>query len=61
MISHSLPNSGLPVPVKIKTDGGFDILIIQLPICDFWSGCNITQSTHRYGPSFDQECEKSGE
>ena len=30
-----LPNSGLPVPVKIKTDGGFSILINQLPICAF--------------------------
>ena len=35
MLSYSAPNSGLPVPVKIKTDGGFAILINQLPICDF--------------------------
>ena len=33
--TYSLPDSGLPVPVKIKTDGGFAILINQLPICDF--------------------------
>ena len=35
MLSYSAPNSGLPVPVKIKTDGGFAILINQLPICEF--------------------------
>ena len=35
MLSYSVPNSGLPVPIKIKTDGGFAILINQLPICDF--------------------------
>ena len=35
MLSYSTPNSGLPVPVKIKTDRGFVILINQLPICDF--------------------------
>ena len=34
MLSYSVPNSGLPIPVKIKTDGGFAILINQLPICD---------------------------
>ena len=35
MLSYSIPNSGLPLPVKIKTDAGFAILINQLPICDF--------------------------
>ena len=35
MLSYSLPDSQLPVPVKIKTDGGFLILINQQPICDF--------------------------
>ena len=35
MLSYFLPHSGLPVPVKIKTDGGFAILINQLTICDF--------------------------
>ena len=35
MLSYSLPHSGLPVPVKIKTDGSFAILINQLPICNF--------------------------
>ena len=35
MLSYSFPDSGLPVPVKIKIDGGFAILINQLPICDF--------------------------
>ena len=34
MLSYSVPNSRLPVPVKIKTDGGFTILIHQRPICD---------------------------
>ena len=35
MLSYSLPDSQLKVPIKIKTDGGFVILIYQLPICDF--------------------------
>ena len=35
MLSYSAPNSGLPVPVKIKTDEGFAIVINQLPIFDF--------------------------
>ena len=37
MLSYSLPDSQLPVaaPVEIKIDGGFVILINQLPICDF--------------------------
>ena len=33
MLSYSVPISGLPVPVKIKTDVGFSILIDELPIC----------------------------
>ena len=35
MLSYSLPDSQLKVPIKIKTDGGLIILINQLPICDF--------------------------
>ena len=35
MLSYCLLNSGLPVAVKIKTDGGLAILINQLRICDF--------------------------
>ena len=35
MLSYSVPDSGLPVPIKIKTDGGLAVLINQLPICDF--------------------------
>ena len=35
MLSYSVSNSRLPVPVKIKTDVDFAILINQLPICDF--------------------------
>ena len=35
MLSYSVPNSGLLVPIKIKIDGEFAILINQLPICDF--------------------------
>ena len=35
VLSYSLSDSALPVPVKIKTDGGFAILINQLAICDF--------------------------
>ena len=32
---YRIPNSGLPLPVKIKTDVGFAILINELPICVF--------------------------
>ena len=35
MLSYSVPNSGLPVPFKIKTDVGIVILIDELPICVF--------------------------
>ena len=35
MLSYAFPDSQLPVPVKIKTDGGFLILINQQPICGF--------------------------
>ena len=35
MLSSSVPISGLPVPVRIKTDIGFAILIDELPTCVF--------------------------
>ena len=35
MLSYSLPDSQLPAPIEIKTDGGFVILINQHPICHF--------------------------
>ena len=35
MLSYSFPDSGLLVPVKIKTNASLAILINQLPICDF--------------------------
>ena len=35
ILTYSIPNSGLPVPIKIKTDVGFAILIDKLPICVF--------------------------
>ena len=35
ILSYSILNSGLPLPVEIKTDGGFAILINQLSICHF--------------------------
>ena len=38
MLWYSVPNSGLPVPVKIKTDIGFAILIEELPIVRLWPG-----------------------
>ena len=38
MISYSAPNSGLPLPVKIKTDVGFAISINELPIYAFLTG-----------------------
>ena len=34
VLSYSLPDSQLNVPIKIKTDGGFINLINQLSICD---------------------------
>ena len=33
MLKYSVPNSGLSVPIKIKTDIGFAILIDELPVC----------------------------
>ena len=35
MLTYSVPNSGLPMPIKIQTDVGFAILIDELPICVF--------------------------
>ena len=35
ILSFSVPNSGLPVPITIKTYVGFAILINELPICVF--------------------------
>ena len=35
MLSYSRPDSQFSVPIKIKTDGSFLILINQQPICDF--------------------------
>ena len=35
MLTYSIPNSGLPVPIKIKTDVDFAVLIKELPVCVF--------------------------
>ena len=35
MLTYSVQNSGLPVPIKITTDVGFAILIKELPVCVF--------------------------
>ena len=35
MLTYSIPNSGLPLPLKIKTDVRFGILIKELPVCVF--------------------------
>ena len=35
MLSYSVLNLGVPVPIKIKTDVGFATLINELPICVF--------------------------
>ena len=35
VLSYFLPDSQFKVPIKMKTDGGFIILINQLPLCDF--------------------------
>ena len=35
MLTYTIPNSGLPVAIKIKTDVGFAVLINELPLCVF--------------------------
>ena len=35
ILTYSIPNSGLPVPIKIKTDVGLAIFNDELPICVF--------------------------
>ena len=35
MLTYSVSNSGLPMPIKIKTDVDFAILIKELPVCVF--------------------------
>ena len=35
MLTYSVANSGLPVPITMQTDVGFAILIDELPICVF--------------------------
>ena len=35
MLTYSIPNSGLPLPLKIKIDVCFGILIKELPACVF--------------------------
>ena len=35
MLTYSISNSGLPVPIKIKNDAGFAILIDELSTCVF--------------------------
>ena len=52
-LTYSIPNSGLLVPVKIKTDVGFAILIKELPACVF------DQDEILCSQSIDMECEES--
>ena len=33
MLTYSVPNSGLPVPIKITTEVDFAMLVDELPIC----------------------------
>ena len=54
MLTYSIPNSGLPVPIKIKTYIGFAIVINELPICVFGQDENFAVG-HRYGSAFNQE------
>ena len=35
MLTYTIPNTELPMPIKIKTDVGFGIVINELPICVF--------------------------
>ena len=35
ILTYSVPNSELPMPIKIKTDVGFAKLIDEVPICVF--------------------------
>ena len=55
MLTYSVPNSGLPVAIKIKTDADFAILIDNLPICVF--GRNEIFCSRPI--DMDQECEES--
>ena len=49
MLSYSVPDSHFPMPIKIKTDGGFLILISQQPICDFgWNVILCSQPIDKY-------------
>ena len=57
MLSYSVPDSGLPVPIKIKTDGRFCHLDYSATYMRLKSGCNIMKSTHGYESTFNQECE----
>ena len=49
MLSYSVPNSGLPAPVKIKADIAFTILIKELLVCVF------SQDKIIYSQSIDKE------
>ena len=51
--SKPKPDSVVPAPVKLNTSG-FVIFIMWV-----YSRFNTMQSTHRYEPTFNQECEES--
>ena len=60
LLSYSVSNFRLPMPVKIKTDVGFCYIDWRVTYMYLWSGWNILQSTHRYGSAINHECEESG-
>ena len=61
MLSYSFPDSGLPVPVKIKTNEGFAVLINPLHICYFSQDVILCSQTIDVNLQFNQECEKSSQ
>ena len=61
MLSYYFPDSGLPVPFKIKTDGGFASCFNQLPICDFSQDLISCSQPIDIDDHFNQECEESSQ
>ena len=59
MLTYSVCNSGLPVPIKIKTDVGFAILIDELPICVFGLDEILCSRLINMDRAYNQECEES--
>ena len=59
MLTYSVPNSGLPVPIKIKTDISFAILIDELPPCVFGRDEILCSQPIEMDQHSNHECEES--